>query len=294
MRDSTASNPRHTAGYLSVPQFVRILRENRIAVLAPTVIVAALAFVVGHLLPPTWEAIGVVQVGAVGQSSVGQGVQLIESPVRAVERARMRVFQDAVLARLGIPQSETDPQGRLYRGTARIKQLQSTDFLEIRLRAYSPVDARRWIDATVEQMAEAHRKLAEPTLDRLRTQLAETEATLLRLKTLREEIRSATTLRREIDPGERFAESVYNANLLVASESDIRKNEDLRSMLLEQLSATRTYPTALVDKVFVGDEPVSPRKILIVVVASLLGLFSGIALAYFLDGRRSAREAATT
>lgn len=286
VRDSS-----HAAGYLNVLQFARLLRANWLAVLAPTIVAGIAALTLGYLLPPTWEAIGVVQVGAVGQANVGQGVQLVEPPIRAVERARMRVFQDAVVARLGLPVNEGNPQGRLYRGTIKIKQLQSTDFLEINLRAYSPDDARRWIDATVEQMAEAHRQLAAPTLDRLKKQLAETEATLSRLRTARQEMQSATELKKEIKPGERFAESVYNANLLVTTEADIRKSEDTRSILLEQLSPARTYPTKLVDRIFVGDDPVSPRPLLMAAVSSLLGLFAGLMLAFFLDGRKAARDA---
>jgi len=265
------------------------MRANWLSVLAPTVLAAVAASVLGYVLSPTWEAVGVIQVGAVGQSSVGQGVQLIEPPVRAVERVRMRVFQDATLARLGIPLGDTDPLGSLYRSTIKIRQMQNTDFLELRLRAYSPEDARRWIQATVEQLADAHGRLAAPTLDRLQKQLAETEATLRRLRDLREVARSTTTLKREIAPGERFAESVYNSSLLIATETEFRVNEDSRSVLLEQLSATRTYPTALVDKVFVGDQPVSPRTALMITVATLFGLFIGIAIAYFLDGRRTAR-----
>ncbi len=289
MRDERTPDLRHAAGYLNVLRFGRLMRANWLSVLAPTVLAAVAASVLGYVLSPTWEAVGVIQVGAVGQSSVGQGVQLIEPPVRAVERVRMRVFQDATLARLGIPLGDTDPLGSLYRSTIKIRQMQNTDFLELRLRAYSPEDARRWIQATVEQLADAHGRLAAPTLDRLQKQLAETEATLRRLRDLREVARSTTTLKREIAPGERFAESVYNSSLLIATETEFRVNEDSRSVLLEQLSATRTYPTALVDKVFVGDQPVSPRTALMITVATLFGLFIGIAIAYFLDGRRTAR-----
>ncbi len=51
---------------------------------------------------PKWEATAVIQIGQVGQSGVGQGSQLIEPPARAIERMKMKSFEDAVLSDLKI------------------------------------------------------------------------------------------------------------------------------------------------------------------------------------------------
>jgi len=293
MNDPTHPSLVPASGYLNLLRFWNITRRYWVWVLACVATAAGAAAIYTWLLPFTWEATGVVQVGAVGQSGAGQLGQLVESPARAIERTKMRGFQNDVLATLKTPNDDLKPIGELFRGSIKVKQLQNTDFLEIRLRAYSPDEAKRWLEATVKQLDIAHQRLAAPSIERLRKQLEEVDQNLRRARKTRDGLQESVS-RRSLGPGERFAESVYNANLLVQTNGEVRALEAERAMMLEQLSPTRTYPTALVERIYVSERPVSPRTGLIVALATLVGLLAGIFIAYFLDGRDAARGIAST
>jgi uncharacterized protein involved in exopolysaccharide biosynthesis len=255
-----------------------------------TVVAASAGAIYTTLVPPTWEATGVAQIAAVGQTTA-PGQASVELAGKGVERMRVRGFQDDVLASLQIPVDDENPTGRLYRGSLKVRQLQNTDFLEIKVRAWSSDEAKRWVDATVTQLAAVHQRLAAPSIDRLKKQLGDVDASLQKARSARDALRDSTTLKDKIGPGERFAEGVYNANLLLKTDEEIRTLEMQRAVLIEALSPSRTSPTSLVNAAHVKERPVSPKTGLIVALAAALGFLAGLFVAYFLEGREEARSA---
>lgn len=266
----------------------RIVRARGLLIAAATTLATVAAGGLAALLSPTWEATGVVQIGATAGPNIGQGPVVVESPIRAIERMRIRAFQDASLARMGIAANDDDPAGRLYRSSLKLRQLQGTDFVEIRVRAFSPESSAKSIETTVGHLAEVHAQLAAPSVERLRKHLEDTNSNLQRIRSGREQLLASAPLKGELRPGERFAESVFNVGLLAKTDEEIRINEMQRAALLEQLSPTRTYPTTLVEKIHVSEKPVSPRTALMLAVAALFGLSAGVLLACILEGHKAA------
>ena len=76
----------------------------------------------------------------------------------------------------------------------------------------------------------------------------------------------------------------YNATLAASVLQDktnqLRTLTEMKRLLLEQLSPTVTFPTKIVGDLTVSEDPVSPKKSLIIGVAILLGLFGGIFIAF--------------
>lgn len=274
-------------GYLDLARASRVIRTRWKLVLGATSLIAAAAGVAIAFVKPTWEATGVVQVGAAGLA--GGATQPAESPARAIERLRMRTFQNATLSSLGIPETDIDPSGTLYRHTLNVTQLAGTDFLQIRVRAFSPEESSSWLRATVEHLATVHDGLTAPAVARLRRQSEEMQASLKRIEQIREKLLAASAAKGALQPGERFAESVYHANLLTKTDDDMRAVQTQLDLLYEQLSPSRTYPTALIDKVYVSELPVSPKCGITISIAAMFGFFTGIMLAFFLEGRKALR-----
>jgi uncharacterized protein involved in exopolysaccharide biosynthesis len=286
MSELQRTHPTAGAGYLSLLRWWGTIRRRLGWIVGCTVAAAAAALGFALTLAPTWAVSGVAQVAAVSQSSV-------ESATRAVERVRVRGFQDAVLRSLQIPTDDGHALGLLFRGSLKVKQLQNTDFVELRLRAPSAEEARRWIDATVRQLAVEHERLAAPAIERLRKQVVEAESNLKRARAYRDALRDAMTSKEKLmGPGERFAEGVYNANLFLKTDEEIRGYETQLATLAEALSAARTFPTMLVHPAHVTEAPVSPKTALMTALGAALGLVAGLFVAYFLEGRGAARRTA--
>lgn len=229
-----------------------------------------------------------VQIGQVGQPDVGQVTSLIEPPTRAVERLKLRPFRDGVLASIEIRTSDDEPRARLYRDSMQVRQLPNTDLIELKVRGYSPEEARKLAEATISRLQEIHGRLALPSIERLRSQLDTITRELKRAQAERETLLSNTQLRQEIGPGNRFAENVLLGNILATRDAEIRDLQQRRLTLEERLTPSRTYPTSLVEEIFVPERPASPRLVLTVSLAIAGGLAAGMLIALvFQDPRRN-------
>lgn len=241
----------------------------------------ALAFVL--LSRPQWEATGVIQIGQVGQPGVGQGSLLIEPFARAIERMKLKSFEDTILASLKVSLEEDDPYARLYRSSLKLKLLPNTDLIEMKVRGYSREEAARWAEATVNHLRSVHEKLAEPSIDRLKSMLAEVKKDLQRAQDERAKLIENLVLKEKIGPRNRFSENVLLANIISNRDAVIRDLEQRRLSLEEQLSPVRTYPTSLLDQVYVPERPAFPKKGLTLILAGLLGLMLGVFVALLAD-----------
>lgn len=245
---------------------------------------AAIGFLL--LASPRWESTSVIQVGQVGQTGVGEGAALIESPARTIERLKLDSFKDDVLTRLGLPLDTGDSGTRLFRRSIQLRQIPSTDLIELKVRGESPEDAKKYAAAVVTHLSSVHQRIAQPSIDRLRAALANTEADLRHRADERDVLTSRMAMGRQIDPSDRFAETVLLSSLLAAATQDIREIKLRILRLEEQLSPARTYPTSLIDQTSVPMEPAYPRPTLTLVLAVIGGLGAGAVVALVLGLRK--------
>ena len=244
------------------------------------VIAAAVAVT---FMKPQWEATAAIQIGAVGQAA-----QLIEPPARVVERMKLKSFEDAVLAGLELSGQKT-PEAKLFRSSLKVKALPNTDLIEIKVRGYSQESARRSADATVSYLHRIHNGMAAPTVQRMKQLLAQVEREIAQTKAEREKALKITGLNDKTNAEARFMENIVLANIMIQRDSELRELEQTKMEYEEQLNPMRTYPTSYIEKISVSEEPVAPKKALMVLLAGVLGLFVGV-MAAFLGNAFQARR----
>jgi uncharacterized protein involved in exopolysaccharide biosynthesis len=243
----------------------------------PTVCVL-LASVGIYFSKPKWEATAVIQIGQVGQSGVGQGSQLIEPPTRAIERMKMKSFEDAVLTSLRISIEDSNQVAVQFRNTLSLKALGTTDLIQVKVRAVSQDQAKLWALTVVDRLKDVHDRLAQPTIDRLRKQQAELKKQMQTIEEERANLLNIVSKSIKTSDDSRFSANLLLSNLLLQKNAELRDFEMRRLAAEEQLTSVRTYPTSLIDRVYVPEKPASPKRLLIITIAGLLGLFLGIVI----------------
>ena len=264
----------------SLQDLWRILISQRRWLLGLPFVCVLLAAVGVSIAKPKWEATAVIQIGQVGQSGVGQGSQLIEPPLRAIERMKMKSFEDDVLTALKIPVESGDPVATLFRSTLSLKALGVTDLIQVRVRAGSRDQAQTWANAVVDRLREVHERLAQPTIDRLRKQQSELKKQMRIIEEERTNLLKIVSKSSETSGDSRFSANLLLSNLLLQKNAELRDFEMRRLAADEQLTSVRTYPTSLIDRIYVPENPASPKKLLIVMLAAVLGLILGIIVAF--------------
>lgn len=257
----------------------RILISQRRWLLGLPFVCVLLAAVGVFIAKPKWEATAVIQIGQVGQSGVGQGSQLIEPPLRAIERMKMKSFEDDVLTALKIPVEVDDPVAKLFRSTLSLKALGATDLIQVKVRAVSRDQAQTWANAVVDRLREVHERLAQPTIDRLRKQQSELKKQMQIIEEERTNLLKIVSKSSETSGDSRFSANLLLSNLLLQKNAELRDFEMRRLAADEQLTSVRTYPTSLIDRIYVPEKPASPKKLLIVMLSAVLGLILGVVVA---------------
>jgi LPS O-antigen subunit length determinant protein (WzzB/FepE family) len=264
----------------------RILLRQKKWVIGLALITGLLAVGFVLLAKPKWEASAVVQVGQVGQTGVGLAATAIESAQRALQRMKQESFEDDVLQRLKISLEVDDPFAKLYRSSIKVKLLPNTDLIELKVRGYSREDAAKYAEATLARLREAHQRIAQPSVERLKFVLSDVTNQLREAEKESTALAANSALKRQVGPGNRFAENVLFANILVLKGAEIRDFQQRKRVLEEQLSPVRTYPTSFIDAVHVPVEPAFPKKVVTVVAAIVMGLFLGGIAALMADSRK--------
>lgn len=259
----------------------QILVRRKWWVLATPLIAVIAAVVAVISIKPQWEATAAIRVGSVGQvGQVGQGGQTIEPVARTVERMKLKSFEDVVLTDLGYPLDEKNPEAHLFRGSLTVRALPNTDLIEITVRGYSPEDAKRAAEATVSYLQKSHDQLAAPTVQRLRQLLAQVEREITQTEAEKEKTLKIAGLKDGAVAEAGFMENVVLANIVIQRDGELRELEQVKTFYEEQLGPLRTYPTSLIERISVSENPVVPKKSLIILLVGIFGLVLGVMLAF--------------
>ena len=245
---------------ISVRDLWRVLINQKKWVIGIPILCVLLAAVGVSMAKPKWEATAVIQIGQVGSSGVGQTIQLIEPSVRAIERMKIRSFGDAVLEKLQIPLEEGNSVAALFRSTLLLKALGTTDLIQVKIRANSRDKAESWAQAVVDRLKDVHEKLTQPTIDRLRKQQTELKKQMQLIEAERSNLLETVSKTSERSGDGRFSTNLLLSNLLLQKNAELRDFE-MRSLAVDdQLTSIRAFPTSLVDRIYVPENPASPKK----------------------------------
>lgn len=277
---------------LRVEQIALFVRRHAVVLAGAAAIGAAIGYVGTRLVPSEWQARTVLQVGQITRTITGPNGSAsnapvpVELPTRTVERLQQRQFEDQVLRNLGLPLSryESDVTA-LLRDSAQITLVRAADLVSISVRGYSPEDARKFAQAYQDRLVEEHGALLTPSVERIKTEIGQTQAALSTLQARRTQLGQVSDKRPNAEG--KFAENVLLNQLQQANDEEIHSMQSRIQLLQEDLSPLRTFNTRpMAATIDVSERPVFPKPSVFVGLGLLLGLVVGAGLGCLTDWRR--------
>lgn len=264
---------------VSLPDLWRILTGQKRWVIGSAVAFLAAATIGVFSVKPKWEATAVIQIGQIGQSSVG-GPLLIEPPVRAIERMKTKSFEDNVLTKLAIPLEDENPDAALFRSTVSLKVLGTSDLIQVKVRAKSREQAQIWAGAVADVLNAVHDRLTQPISDRLVIQQSAFKKQIQLINEEHASLMRITPNSSGSNLDARFPANLLLSNLLQQKNAELRSFEFQILALDERLALIHAYRTTLAERVHVPVRPATPKVLLTIVLAALVGLIIGVIVAF--------------
>ena len=262
-------NQENGSDEVSLLELFNALRRYKGLLLGLPLLGAVLAFLlVTFVLRPTWEASATLEVGRVGGA-------VAEPVMNVVTRIMLPSFAKGAINYAGIKADELKAiQG--YYGTLKVNQVKGAELIEIKLRGPSAEMANNLIQGVIVNLQKVHSEMMAVSIEKNQKQL---QMLSVDINKTGEEV---VLLRQRLLASHNWND--FDATLVATILKD--KSNDLRDLiqkkfaLEEQMSPSRTYTTRVVDEVYVSEEPVSPKKALIIGLAILLGLLGAVVIAF--------------
>ena len=262
-------NEENRSDEISLLDLFNVLRRYKNLLIGlPILGAVSAALLVSLVLRPTWEASAVLEIGKVAQV-------LVEPVTNVVTRMMLPSFAKAAINSTGIKPEEMEPVKGFY-GTLKAAPVKGSELIEIKMRGPSAEMAKNLIEGAITAMQKTQTEMMAVSIERSKKQLqiltedinkASVETELLRKKLLASHNWNAF-------------DATLSATLLKDKTVDLRAMIQIKLTLEEQLSPARTYPAKLIDEIYVSEDPVSPKKSLIIGLAILLGLFGAVVFAF--------------
>jgi len=256
---------------ISLFDLVAFVRRHRFALLGGAVIGGALGVAIAFAMPAQWEAVALLRVAQLGGSA------LVEPPPRVVERVMQKSFGDDAQRRIGVSPDESLPKASLLRNNLKVK-VEKSDLVSVRVRGASPDEAARFADAVIAELASVHAKMAEPTLQRWRSEIEDIDMELKRGSREIERLRDSLEKQSRVTQPASIFQAVLASNILLSREIELGTLRERKRALQEQLSPERTFPTASLGRTEVSTRPVFPSKPFFAVSGLAIGLLIGVLL----------------
>lgn len=244
------------------------------------------------VLPATYEAIAVIQVGQVGQ--VGQtNPVLAEPPVQAVERMKSGSFQFALAQSLG-DQEWGDALSRSPSATTKYLSVQilrgsvATPLIELKARAGSPERAKAIAEAAVVELAKRQVEIAKPMVDKMRGDLAITKEKLAGAEQELEKLEKLSA--RGASRDDQFTQAALIASLHVQKQAEVFAQRQAIMAYETALLPPATQSARAIEAPFVVDKPVSPNRVLLIAAGLVGGLLAGAVPALLVDAWRRVKR----
>jgi hypothetical protein len=224
----------------------RAIREHLVLTLLLPLVAAAIAYAAVLQLPPVYTAQGNVRIGKV------DGAETV-SVTGVISRLNSPSFRHRVIEAMGLPPVASDRAAQLIFQSLAAKQ-ETADTLVVTVRAPGAQQVREAAATAVRLLEEEQRKIREPLEADIKEQLATNDATITGLLETRD---SLSALMKEnsqgasIDPTLLVMRRVWLADLISRNEQRLTAAKAERHALSAKLGAWKTYPTTLLDDVFV-------------------------------------------
>lgn len=282
---------------IDLRDYVNVLLKRKWGILAIFLIAAVVAAIISLILPQTFEATALVEIG-----------QIKEQKLENLESINAVLFRETTLKELTseldfLSQIPLDSVAKKFS----LEEVKNSNFIKIKGRGATPEIAAKMAEAVAEILVSRHQKLfseAEKTTgieietinkaqEQVTKNIAETEKNISRLKEdikrYEQEINKRTNVNSEGQG--RIAESYINLLATIKNQEESKEAQilDLEQQLnslnqsLQQKEYEKTYqtkPTSLEAPAFPPETRISPKRKQNVMIAGVLGLFIGILWAF--------------
>lgn len=262
-------NEENCSDEMSLLGFFNVMRRYKLLLLGLPLVGAVLAvLLVSYVLRPTWEASATLEVGRAGGSAV-------EPAIHVISRMKLPSSSKGV-ANSGLFSSEEVNVAQGFYDTLKVTQVKGVDLIEAKVRAPSPEMARNLIQGGIVNLQKMQKEIMAATIETQKKQL----------QILIEDIKIASAdtelLKKKLLASHNWNafDATLTATLLKDKTADLRSMIQAKLALEEQLSPARTFPTKVIDEIYVSEGPVSPNKPLIIGLAILVGLFGAVFIAF--------------
>lgn len=259
------------------------IKRRWILIAACVIVAIAGATAFWSITPAEWKATATLQIGQLPVTPT----TLIESTTQAAERFNQRQLQDQVLTSAGLALDEhQDKRTALLRKTLKAIAGKNTNFVDVGVTAYSREDAKAYLNTATLALIKTHEERLAPLIKNLDDRLAVNSRQMTEAAAEKVRLEANLTNASASANGIKFEPSVLASNLISKQEDLIRGLTNERAALVDLHTKTNTFPTMIVDAIYVPTGPSSPKLSIFLVLGLLIGALAGVALALFLERQR--------
>jgi LPS O-antigen subunit length determinant protein (WzzB/FepE family) len=226
------------------------------------------ALLVSFVLRPTWEASAVLEIGHTGST-------IAEPIANVITRVMLPTFAKGAINYAGIKSDESEKMQGFY-GTLKVNQVKGADLLEFKLRGPSAEMAKTLIQGAIVNLQKTHSEMMAVSIDTNKKQL---QIVSEDIKAVSAEIELFNKRLLSSRNWNSFDATLF-ASVLQNKSNQLRDMVQRKLALEELLTPSRTFTTRVIDEIYVSEGPVSPKKLLIIELALLLGLFVAVVVAF--------------
>jgi hypothetical protein len=256
--------------------FRRVIWKHLILVVLVPLAVMTLTYFAVQTLRPVYAAQATVRIGRIDGSEA-------MSLQTAVTRINSEAFKQHLLRLMNLSVEANDRAAELifYSLTARPA---TTDSATVRVHAPSHAQLRQSLDLTVRLLNDAQEEIQGPLVADIRAQMVIVDANIARLTEAQATLTTLTKTSIARDPlGEQPEQTSLALRGMLLSDLVARNARSLldsrveRLALAMRLNPARTYPTVIVDDIYVLRHPVFPRPVAMTAIAGVIA-FLGVLL----------------
>ena len=234
---------------ISLFELLEKLRERWRYVVGGASVGALIAATAIFALPNRYEAVAIVEIGRVGQY-VGVPV---EPATQAIERMKTAAFLQNVNESMKGGAGVIAPQ--LIKSTV---TQEPSALIELKATARSPDVAKETVEVSMQELATRHAEISEPSVTRL---VAEADLVQEKLKQAEVDLEGLNRLLASVGiKDDRFTQLSLITSLRLQKEADIFSQRQIVVNLKAAMSPPTTESAKAIEAVFVSDQPVSPKK----------------------------------
>lgn len=256
---------------LKLSQFLEMMGRSWRLILGVVLFSIFVSFIVTLILPKKWEASATLQIAKL--PSLAGDITSVEDSLQSVENINQLGFKEKILHNLQLPTNQgQDQRSDILLDTLIASPIKNKEWINISVSAYSQKDALKSIQTAIAELQAMHAPMTTPTKNRLSKEL---QTVNQGLSTTNNNI---SALNHQMSRGRVYSAATH---LLKAKESRKRALQLQQAQLNTHLALIDELATKPINPINNPDKETFPDRIVFLILGALLGLLSGIGIAWW-------------